>query len=327
MSTSDHHQPVFCLSFTVFTYAPSILSFLETRIVEAHAKQLPAWFSQGCIRVDGCLVYTDLVLSEGQRVDLSIPMHKEAAVDVNWQLLWENDELMAVYKPHHLPVSRTTRNLYNTLISLIRRQTVYQDAQLLNRLDTETAGIVLLAKSREADKHWKPRLVQLMEDKTYHAWVWGQPSWDKLDFKCDLSEKTGSKIRSQMHVVDEEQLHLYPKPKFSHTLFEVIEQREHMSLVKCTLKTGRKHQIRAHLANLGYPVVGDKIYSFDGKYYLKRLQQTLTSEDYTALGADHQCLIAMELTLNLGSERRQIFLPNILKQHTYSSIKISRKCC
>lgn len=154
--------------------AGSLLDFLCPRIVEAHGSQLSLLFDSGHVIVDGRLARPEDTIVAGSEVELFLPDHSEQPVATTWQVLWQNDELLAVFKPHMLPVSRTTRNLYNTLISLVRRETPYKDARLLHRLDTETAGVILLAKNRVADQKWKPRLDQLIVRKIYHAWVTGR---------------------------------------------------------------------------------------------------------------------------------------------------------
>lgn len=288
----------FVLYFTVYSTAPSISCFLSTRLASLHQAQLPQLFVEGFISVDGHIASANQALVVGQQVVVSLPDHYEESVDTQWHKLWENDEILAAYKPHLLPVSRTTRNLYNTLISLVRRQTAYEDAHLLHRLDTETAGIILLAKNKAADKKWKPQLDQLIRKKIYHAWVEGIPDWDELSYECELSEKVGSPIRSQMYVVDQAESDLYPKPKQSQTLFRILRKEEGKSLIECELMTGRKHQIRAHLAYIGYPIIGDKIYSKDGQYYLKRLESQLEKADFAELDSEYQMLTAVMMEIN-----------------------------
>ncbi|MCV6613079.1 MAG: RNA pseudouridine synthase [Amphritea sp.] len=215
---------------------------------------------------------------------------------------------MAVYKPHLLPVSRTTRNLYNTLISLVRRQTPYPDARLLHRLDTETAGIIMLAKTALADRYWKPRLHELITEKIYHARVRGVPKWQSYDCSCYVAEKQGGAVRSQMYVVEPECSELYIKPKFSRTQFRVIGQFGQETMVECRLLTGRKHQIRAQLAWLGHPIVGDKIYSHRGRYYLKRIESGLNQADLQALGSPFHCLTAVSLLLSIDGQEIRLSL-------------------
>jgi len=289
----------FRLAFTVFSDTQSTVSeFLACRVTQHHGLQLLQLCEKGNVRIEGEIVPAMHSVRKGQKVTLDLPNHYEDPVNTNWHMIWQNDEIMKVYKPPLLPVSRTTRNLYHTLISLIRRETPYGEAQLLHRMDTETSGELLIAKHSSADKKWKKQLDRLIVKKRYHAWVEGVPAWDSMTLECLLSEKEGSLIRSQMYVVDPDAVALYRKPKFSKTAFSVLQRLDGRSLIACDLFTGRKHQIRAHLAHLGHPIVGDKIYSLGGKYYLKRLCASLTAEDYAALGAEHHLLEAVALELD-----------------------------
>ncbi|RRD00679.1 pseudouridine synthase [Amphritea balenae] len=292
-------QQGFSLRFSVRAGEGSVIGdFLSAQLVEAHVQQLPLLFDAGCICIDGEIVGPEALAVQGSVVGLRLPEHWEESVDTRWRLLWQNAELLAVYKPHLLPVSRTTRNLYNTLISLVRRETAFSDARLLHRLDTETAGVVLLAKNKQADQKWKPRLDQLMKKKIYHAWVSGTAAWQDKVYECELSEKTGSLIRSQMYVVSANEPDLYPKPRYCKTAFSVLKLEPGRSLIRCELFTGRKHQIRAQLASLGLPVIGDKLYSHDGYYYLKRIEQGLNTDDYVHLGAEHHLLEAVRCVIS-----------------------------
>ncbi|UTW05331.1 RluA family pseudouridine synthase [Amphritea atlantica] len=285
----------------------ALLDFLRLRLTSADAQRLPVLFSNGYISVDNEVVSADYTLNGGSRICVYLPGHQEEEVDTHWRILWQNSELLAVYKPHLLPVSRTTRNLYNTLISLVRRQTPYADARLLHRLDTETAGVILLAKNAMADRRWKPRLDQLMRKKIYHAWVEGIPCWQSKLMECDLSEKAGSVIRSQVYVVDA--IDRFVKPRNSKTAFRVLQTVAGRTLIECRLYTGRKHQIRAQLSYLGHPVVGDKIYGHQGHFYLKRIEQGLDDSDYQALGSRYHQLQAVELTLDIEGLPVEIALP------------------
>lgn len=299
---SEEHKD-FYLIFKVYGLAETVLAFLQKRVSANHGEQIERLISSGRVKINKSGIHSaSVVVRKGDEVELCVPNHVEAIVNLNWHLLWENDEILAVYKPHLLPVSRTTRNLYSTLISLVRRQTAYEDAHLLHRLDTETAGIILLAKNKAADKKWKPRLDKLISKKIYHAWVEGIPEWDELSYECELSEKVGSPIRSQMYVVEQTEADLYLKPKQSQTLFRVLRKEEGRSLIECELITGRKHQIRAHLAHLGHPIIGDKIYSKGGQYYLKRLERQLEKADIKELGSEYQMLTAVRMEINPDSQ-------------------------
>lgn len=270
---------------------------MALRFQKTSPEELQQWFQDGRVRLDGQAVEPAQRLQPGQTLSLLLPGHQEDRVDIRWRTLWENDELLVAYKPPLLPVSRTTRNLYNTLIQLVRRQTPWYDAHLLHRLDTETGGLIVLAKNKAADKKWKPRLAELIERKLYHARVYGVPDWRQKLMDCQLSEKVGSAIRSQMYVVDDSCAELFTKPKSSRTGFRVLSSDQQQSIIECELFTGRKHQIRAQLAHLGHPIVADKIYAHAGRYYLQRLERPLTVDEFEQLGGEHHQLTAVQLDI------------------------------
>ncbi|RTE65732.1 RNA pseudouridine synthase [Amphritea opalescens] len=303
----------FKLSFKVTDYHHlTVAEFLQDRLANGDIDRLPQLCAEGHVYADEYRMGLDDGLNNVSELRVMLPYHQEEPVDDRWLLLWQNRELMAVFKPHNLPVSRTTRNLYNTLISLVRRQTPYCDARLLHRLDSETSGVILLAKDADADRRWKPRLNELIEKKLYQAWVEGVPSWSSKRMECRLSERLGSAIRSQVYVIDETDVsdhHCFLKPRLSQTLFRVLGIQAGRALLECQLITGRKHQIRAQLSDLGHPVVGDKIYAHEGRFYLKRIEQGLDQEDLSVLGAEHHLLQAVALTLNVDGDEVQISVP------------------
>ncbi len=301
-------QPHFVLEYPVFSQCleagqHNLLQFLQPRHARTDPAELQRWIDNDKVQIDGSQATAETPLQAGQTLSITLPGHIEDPVDTGWQLIWENSEIMAVYKPHLLPVSRTTRNLYNTLIQLIRRQTPYYDAHLLHRLDTETSGLILIAKDKAADKMWKKQLGQLITQKIYHARVYGRPTWTQQTLECELSERLGSEIRSQIYVVDPEQSELFSKPKQSKTAFRVLSHTQDSSLIECQLFSGRKHQIRAQLAHLGHPIIGDKIYAHDGHYYLKRLEAPLTPDEIERLGAQYHQLQAVRLQIRPDPEQ------------------------
>ena len=245
-------------------------------------------------------------------LSVALPGHEEDPVQNGWCVIWERHDLMVVAKPPELPVSRTTRNLFETLISHIRRHSPWRDARLLHRLDTETSGLILVAKHEAADKRWKKRFDRLLQSKEYVARVHGVPAWREVEVTLSLSERNDSEIRTKMYAVDDYDDPAFKSIKECHTRFSRLESSGGNALIRCELFSGRKHQIRAHLSAIGCPIVGDKIYSHDGHYYLKRLGQPLDANDLAQLGAPWQQLVAARLELQLPEGEVVVSLPQML---------------
>ncbi|WP_159084505.1 pseudouridine synthase [Dongshaea marina] len=271
----------------------NLLDYLETCIPRQSREQWQSLINEGAVLLDTKRAEAELRLQPGQKLSYRIRGYQEPEVPTDWQLLWENSELVAVHKPAGLPVSRTTRNVYNTLVQLIGRESSWPDVHLLHRLDKETSGIILLGKNKQAAQRWQPRLKSLLARKTYRAIVHGEPQWDHYTLSCKLSPRDDSPIRCQMHIC-----HPDEKGKESQTRFRVLQRGDGFSLIECELLTGRKHQIRAHLAHLGHPIVGDKIYAHGGHYFLKRCKDGLSEQDLKTLGSPHHLLHAYRVELN-----------------------------
>ncbi|EPJ45419.1 MAG: hypothetical protein OFPII_27830 [Osedax symbiont Rs1] len=300
-------QQQFNLQYQIFaenlaSHSVTVLDYLALHLPQLSPTELDNWLKPLQIKLDNQRADSSDYVCDGQTLSILILNHFEQKINRGWQLLWQNDEIMAIYKPAPLAVSRTTRNLYDTLIGLIRRQTPYYAAQLLHRLDIETSGIILLTKDQASDRKWKKQLQQIIQAKVYHAIVTGTPDWEDLVCENELAERLDSSIRCKMYVVDEQQPRAnYIKPKLSKTQFKLLKTQGQYSLIECRLFTGRKHQIRAQLADLGLPIVGDKIYSHAGKFFLKRLEKKrgLSSADHLELGSENHLLRAVRLDLRL----------------------------
>lgn len=165
---------------------------------------------------------------------------------------------------------------------------------IINRLDRETSGIVLVAKHKQAAS----RLCKARDDqeftKIYQVIVHGWPKQDEFDVDAPILRKgeiepSGIYIRRLAHSDG--------APSLSR--FSVQERFEkegnRFSLLSCRLFTGRTHQIRVHLEHAGHPVVGDKIYGHSGKAYLNFIENGWTSAIEGQLFINRQALHASEL--------------------------------
>ena len=214
-------------------------------------------------------------------------------------VLFENSDLLVINKPAGL-VCHPTKN--GPRSSLIGRLRLYlgsdAEAHMINRLDRETSGLVLVAKRKEGAgflrKLWERREVA----KTYYAIVHGHPDESEFSVNAPL----GNDEESPVIVKDCVRGDGAP----SETSFVVIERffsgKGPFSLMKASPRTGRKHQIRIHLSHAGFPIVGDKIYGLEPDAYLSFCMKELSERQARRLIFKCHALHASGLELALGRE-------------------------
>jgi len=144
---------------------------------------------------------------------------------------------------------------------------------IINRLDRETSGIVLLAKHKTAARELNRAMERREIKKYYHAVVYGKVPW--------ISRKVNAPIGNQRDVMESK---IWLKQMVTESGKEAITEIENLgvfgdfSLLKIKPKTGRMHQIRVHCFHLGYPIVGDKIYGLNENFYIQHIEQGWTEE-------------------------------------------------
>ena len=228
----------------------------------------------------------------------------ETPVPVEVPVLYEDEHLLAVDKPALLPVHPTARYHRNTLIKVLqaaRPECAF--LSLAHRLDRETSGVLVVSKTRACDRAIKKRLERREGViKTYTAIARGVP------VGCGVG--AGAPLRCELPVEIDRTSPLKVKMRVGRgsesmtasTVFEVREVRRKgdrgpYALVRCGLETGRQHQIRVHLAALGAPVVGDKLYGPDDRAFARFADGELTADDLERLEMGRHALHATRLEL------------------------------
>jgi 23S rRNA pseudouridine1911/1915/1917 synthase len=190
----------------------------------------------------------------------------EPEVCFDYKVIHEDENLLVIDKPANLPVHPAGSYFFNTLLvhlrtrdqSKQRGQPIELKAErefyLVHRIDKETSGVLVLAKTREICAGLTAQFAERLTEKTYLAVVKGTPP---AEFEVDLAMKRDSESLIK--------LKMKPAPVeeggyTAHTRFKRLEQRGGFALLECYPRTGRQHQIRVHLAASGYPIVGDKLY-------------------------------------------------------------------
>lgn len=220
-----------------------------------------------------------------------------------FDVIAEDEEFLVINKPAGLVCHPTKRDEYSSLISRARLYLGTEgEPHMINRLDRETSGIVILAKRAEANvalrKVWESRAVQ----KEYLAIVHGE-----LRGAVTIEAALGPDEESAVSIKDR----VREDGAWARTQAYGLKTFERggkvFSLVKVVLFTGRKHQIRIHLSYIGHPIVGDKLYGGDEGLYLAFVQDALTGEQWGRLVTRNQCLHAGHVSFELLGTRRSYY--------------------
>lgn len=173
---------------------------------------------------------------------------------VDLPIIYEDDALLVIDKPEGIAVHGGSGVSFGVIEALRRQRPLAKFLELAHRLDRETSGVLLVGKKRSAltALHDMFREHGAGADKRYLVLVKGR--W------MNTTQHVKLPLFKYLTESGERRVSVNPEGKASHTIFRLLARWPEMSLLEAQLKTGRTHQIRVHLAHLGFPILGDEKY-------------------------------------------------------------------
>ncbi len=201
--------------------------------------------------IDGRPAKPSSAVAAGQRVVFRRPAPVEPEAPRELPILLADETFYALDKPPGIAMHPTAKFHFSTVTSVLREKFPGEALQITHRLDLETSGVLLIARTREAAIILKRAFAKRRVRKRYVALVHGRLDGDgAIDLPLGLD--VGGPVRVKMRVRDD------GLP--ARTRYRALRHFAAHTLVECFPETGRQHQIRAHLDAIGHPIVGDKLY-------------------------------------------------------------------
>jgi 23S rRNA pseudouridine1911/1915/1917 synthase len=219
--------------------------------------RLQAWLESGQITIDGRRLSAKRPVTGGEEIVLRPPRVPQAAAPqaqrMPLKIVHEDAELIVIDKPAGLVVhpgaGQPDRTLLNALLAHAPALAGVPRAGIVHRLDKDTSGLLVVAKTLEAQTELVRQLAARTMRRLYLAVVQGDPPASGT-----IDAPVGRDARSRVRMA------VTHRGKPARTVYRVLERYGHAALVECRLETGRTHQIRVHFQHIRHPLVGDTVY-------------------------------------------------------------------
>lgn len=218
----------------------------------------------GEIFVNGVHQTVRYIIQDKDKIQFFYPeeISKIEAEDIDFDIVYEDEYLMVIDKPKGIPCVPTrtypSHTLVNAIMGYYKKKGISSTVHLVNRLDKDTSGLMLIAKYRDIHHSFSKDIKQVK--RVYHTYVLGNIGEGTVNLPIYKMDK------QMRRIIDE-------RGKKSITHYRALKYEEGISLVECHLETGRTHQIRVHLSAIGYPLIGDSLYGgVEGEFFLDSVE-------------------------------------------------------
>jgi 23S rRNA pseudouridine1911/1915/1917 synthase len=234
----------------------------------------------GAVTVDGVVKQRRYTLTGGEKIVVTEEEREEATAtegpQADFTIAYEDEDLFVVDKPAGVVVHPARGHWTGTLSQALEGRAAGGDEDrpgIVHRLDRDTSGLLVVARSEEAHRRLKAALQGRRITREYLTLVVGRPPARTGTIEASIGRDRRDRTRMSIDT---------DRPRDAVTHFEIEEALPHSTLLRVRLETGRTHQIRAHLEAIGHPVVGDPAYG-------------TARQNVTTLGLDRQFLHAAHL--------------------------------
>ncbi|MFC2186495.1 RluA family pseudouridine synthase [Peijinzhouia sedimentorum] len=242
--------------------------FLMDRLPNISRNKVQSAIKDGYVLVNGNEIKPNYRVRPSDEVVISLPEPpRETDIlpeDIPLDIIHEDSDLMIVNKPPGMVVHPAFNNWTGTLVnalvwhfkSLPEMEGNEGRPGLVHRIDKDTSGLLVIAKSERAMSSLAKQFYDHSIERTYYALVWGDVKEDKGTINVHL----GRSLKDRRVVT------AFPDADFGRhaiTHYQVLKRLRYVTLIKCNLETGRTHQIRAHMKYLGHPLFNDAMYGGD----------------------------------------------------------------